>query len=820
MARRINPANFSTSKWIGIQFPLGGVVRRFAYQSQEPFTTYDALNIVPQGHPKYRWRAQRRPGADLAIRETLVDQKPVNMLANLAFVEQGEFAWWADDFLAASQQGQLTGMWQPYNSAFAAEKLQVHQDDHYAYAPQIGLRYGGYRPSPQNQTTLPPIDHAKDWIWEVFLWPKSSTNAEVILTGWQTSDNPLTNGFVLRWRYDAQNVFSEGTLTTYAGGVLKNQYALQSGSDPGLQSGWLAVRKAGSRLIVYWRGSTLGDFDVTADAVQQGDGFGIAMENFRSPMRIVSARFQYAPQNAYYSTTRRILVALCDGNLYRETFYGSMGQLVSANGLFNKSDLISAVEYQQKLYIADYGQPLLQDTQAIVWGPNELEISVPGVDLTTLGINTNSHIVNIYDNSQNTAVQLGSYGIGTFTARRIITSENFTDRPGGTTKIRIEAGPKIYDPIEETVKLWKADSGLGHVPGGQKIIARWRDRLILAGGDTAPHVWYMSAIGRPNDWLFADTDPSGAIAGIASRAGTTSEPITAIVPHRDLCLYIATEHSLWIMLGDPSAGGTLELLSDQIGILDKHAWTFTADFELVFLSHDGIYVIVQPCGVQPPQSVSREKLPAELLKITRENFYINLVWDQLHRGIHIYVIPKGKGVARWWFLDWTNKAFWPMQYPEDFQPATAVEGQIHHAKFDGIRFGSIDGRIRTWSGYFYGDGTSPITARLSYGPFNLAGDDVMEGLVTSVQVTMAEMEDSQARLKVFAEATPEALEKSQPRYEAQLEASPQDGLQARTYPRVRGGAAALAVQHQGYMPWGIDSIQMAVRAAGWLRIRR
>ncbi|MEM7820006.1 MAG: hypothetical protein QW761_00160 [Candidatus Aenigmatarchaeota archaeon] len=819
MARRPNPLAASISKWIGIKFPLGGVVRRFAYQSQEPYTTFDALNIVPQGHPKYRWRVQRRPGVDLAIRETLVDQKPVNMLASLGFVQQGEFAWWAEDFMASNSKGQMPSSWQRFDAGFAVDLLQVDSLENMAFAPAIGERYGGYRPGPDSANNLPPIDHTKDWIWEVFFWPQPSTHTKVFLTGWQTTNNPFENSFILEWEYRGSDAFIQGVLKTYAGNVLKNSYTITSGFDNQIQAGWLAVRKAENRLIVYWRGSTLLDQDVSGDGVVPGNGFGIALETIAGHGRIVSARFQYVPLDKYYSTTRRILVACADGNIYRETFYGSMGQLVSGNGLFNKIEQLSAVEYQQKLYIADYGRPVFQDRQARVLQPNLLEISVPGVNLTTLGINNSNHIVNIYDASEDSGVFLGSYGIGEVQSTRIVISENCTSQPGALVSIRIEPGPKVYDPLTDSISLWKADSGLGHVPGGQKILARWRDRLILAGGDTSPHVWYMSAIGRPNDWLFADTDPSGAVAGTASRAGTTNEPITALVPHRDLCLYIATEHSLWIMLGDPAAGGTLELLSDQIGILDKNAWTFTAEFELVFLSHDGIYAIDQPCGVQPPVAISRQKLPSELLKITRNNFYVNLAWDQLHRGVHIYVTPKYKGKTKWWFLEWENKSFWPMEYPEDFLPGSIIEGQTEHTKFDGIRLGCVDGRIRAWNGYLYGDDTLPITARISYGPLNLAGDAAVEGLITAVQVTMSDIPGSHVRLKVLAENSPEAIEKAQARYEAEMEVQQNGGLQARTYPRVRGGAAALQLEHTGPIPWGIDSIQMAVRHAGWLRVR-
>jgi len=51
-----------TPRQVSLRFPIGGVVRRHAIQTQQPFTTPDALNIWPTDHDSGRERGGVRPG--------------------------------------------------------------------------------------------------------------------------------------------------------------------------------------------------------------------------------------------------------------------------------------------------------------------------------------------------------------------------------------------------------------------------------------------------------------------------------------------------------------------------------------------------------------------------------------------------------------------------------------------------------------------------------------------------------------------------------------------------------------------------------------
>ena len=58
---------------INLQFPLGGVDRNFAYQTQAPYTTVDAKNVRPRGSAEQRIRGGTRPGLTRAFGNRLGD---------------------------------------------------------------------------------------------------------------------------------------------------------------------------------------------------------------------------------------------------------------------------------------------------------------------------------------------------------------------------------------------------------------------------------------------------------------------------------------------------------------------------------------------------------------------------------------------------------------------------------------------------------------------------------------------------------------------------------------------------------------------------
>ncbi len=66
---------------IDIRFPLGGLHKRFGYQTQPPFTTPDALNVRPEDTYEGRERGGSRPGLTKAFSEQIGAPSVVRLLA-------------------------------------------------------------------------------------------------------------------------------------------------------------------------------------------------------------------------------------------------------------------------------------------------------------------------------------------------------------------------------------------------------------------------------------------------------------------------------------------------------------------------------------------------------------------------------------------------------------------------------------------------------------------------------------------------------------------------------------------------------------------
>jgi hypothetical protein len=200
--------------------------------------------------------------------------------------------------------------------------------------------------------------------------------------------------------------------------------------------------------------------------------------------------------------------------------------------------------------------------------------------------------------------------------------------------------PKVFTP--STGGLAKIVASDGTVPTGCPCVATYRGRLVLAGARANPHLLYGSRIGDPTDWDAGDVtvgDETGPFVLGASDAFTIGQPITALIPTSDECMLICCTGSIWIMKGDPLAGGSISNISRDIGMVSHGAFCQTPEGAVIFLGHDGLYMMYARCSTQPPESLSRDRLPESLLNLGSSNKIINLAYDIFSRGVHIMVTP-------------------------------------------------------------------------------------------------------------------------------------------------------------------------------------
>lgn len=390
--------------------------------------------------------------------------------------------------------------------------------------------------------------------------------------------------------------------------------------------------------------------------------------------------------------------------------------------------------------------------------------------------------------------------------------------------------PKIFDPEGPTFTAWTSSSGT--TPKGCPLICTWRDRIVLAGGVVTPNDLLASAQGDPLDWDFSSTLSSGAFAISATSAGALGDRITALAPHADNCLMIGCANSIWLLQGDPKYGGAVKSLSQVIGVLDRNAFCVTPEGKFVFLSRDGLYACEAGCkSLESPVSISREKIPQELLNIDvttgAGGKCVSLVYDLKYRGIFIFVTPRAAGAngANHWFFDWTNKSFWPIQFADPAFDPWCVHSRKNYKSDESVTLlGCADGYLRKLMSTNVlddegEDDEAAFTSSVVFGPFSEAAL-ANETLWNELFCVLSE-DSAKVTWKIYrADSAEAALNK----IEADTAAFPtyaetgsfRAGRSNTVHPRVRG--AVLYLQLSNTRDWAFETAGAILEKVGRVRV--
>jgi len=115
--------------------------------------------------------------------------------------------------------------------------------------------------------------------------------------------------------------------------------------------------------------------------------------------------------------------------------------------------------------------------------------------------------------------------------------------------------------------------------------------------------------------------------------------LTAFIPFSDDFHVFGAKGSLWVMRGDPAAGGIIDAISYSVGIVGPKAWCQGPQGEFYFLSTDGLYRL-PPGATARPEPLSPGKIPEELVRLNPATHDILLEWDDEQKGVHIYLTPR------------------------------------------------------------------------------------------------------------------------------------------------------------------------------------
>jgi len=600
----------------------------------------------------------------------------------------------------------------------------------------------------------------------------------------------------------ANSVYVSATPAGGSSWIVTSTWDTAAVTLPGIYPVWLQVTVDGNNIAVYLDGRLL--FTATASA-PSGSRFGVVLQTNQPLSGPVPLLDEFA---LYYSAPslssdfgRPKLFAVANGVAYRED---DAGQLVSIGGSVDVSVVRPMVtaEWGGRLFIADHNlvPRMVQDGCTIsnlAGGSPGKVIKHASAVFNNKGIQTANDLCVITQRGSGGAPPLGAYRIASVAADSI-TLVDVPDSQDSGISIRVERGPKLFNPVTGSLALLQQSivNGLplGVMPTGCPLIATFMDRLVLAGNP--PHLFYFSRAGDPFDWEFgADPDdPGRATGGATGITGMIGKPLTAIARFSDDYLILGTATELWALHGDPVAGGQMLDLSDKAGIVGNQAWTRMPDGSLIYLSHNGLYRLA-PGGNSRPVLMS-DRLPQELRDIDTSSSWPILAYGPRSDGVMVYITPRsadrlGEGLGRHWFVDIKHDAFWRERYYHAHEPLTTCLYPLRGVPGESLLLACRDGFVRRYAESTAADHGAPIQAKVLLGPFKAgAADSVFDQL----EAVLGESSGPVA-WELYSAPTPEAA------YERYLAGQPSRtggtwsaGRNRRNIPRVRGAAHYLLLR--------------------------
>jgi hypothetical protein len=360
----------------------------------------------------------------------------------------------------------------------------------------------------------------------------------------------------------------------------------------------------------------------------------------------------------------------------------------------------------------------------------------------------------------------------------------------------------------------------GTAPVNCQLACMYRDRLVLAAPRDNPQNFFFSRIGTHTDWDYSQTDSAAAFAGNASIAGRIGEPIVALMPFSDDVLLIGGDHNLWAMRGDPTDGGSIDLVSDAIGILGQYAFTKSPDGTIYFAGTGGFYRMAP--GGSPPENLSNGKWGDFFRQINRGTSYVNVNWDADKQGAYIFVVPVNSGTATHLWYDGRTGGFWPIQFPNSHGPLVGLvydgDGATDRVTLLGGRAGFVQKLTETDKS---DDGTA-ISSQLTFAPY--LSSNITESILEWVDVILGEPQtgfagtDYNATVQVFAGSTVEQALSSPRLTRTKTFTAPR--RQFRWLNRTRGNAFLVKVSNSTLnKTWNLETIVGMVMDGGLVRRR-
>jgi hypothetical protein len=334
----------------------------------------------------------------------------------------------------------------------------------------------------------------------------------------------------------------------------------------------------------------------------------------------------------------------------------------------------------------------------------------------------------------------------------------------------------VYDPLDTevsangSVKKLRCDS-VGNIPQRCRLVELWHGRLVLARDPADPGRWSMSAINDPNNWDYFPTIPSAlqACSSTNTRAGRVPDIINTVVVYSDDLLLFGGDRTIYQLTGDPMAGGSLDLVTDETGMAFGRPYCKDPQGTLWFFGSTGGLFYMVPG--QRPQRASVNRVEKSLRSIDLGANYVQLQWNPIDEGVHIFVIPfgapSGTLVDHWFYevsTDAWHKDRFGLANNDNIQPCASVrmDGDLYNDRT--LLIGGEDGRVRRWgidaSGNIPRHDEQTDSANIGIDSYALFGP-LIQAPIAAAQLTEASFvlasDQHGVNYEFFAESTPDDL---------------------------------------------------------------
>ena len=592
---------------------------------------------------------------------------------------------------------------------------------------------------------------------------------------WAALDSVTPGHFIPTGSVLASNTFNGNTITTDTAGewieiVFSSTATIVASSDFGIL---MNAPSSNASNYMEWKSDDGNQSHPFAIYVSSNGGASYSrLQNWGSMYEVYDAKS--IPNDKKY--TRNLVTFSAN-----KVFYGpsptDMTELAAASGNIDTSLAMQATEAYGKVFIANGENLRVADFVNIKVNTTSIGSNVPNhgniltggtsvAKMVTDYIDANSGDTNLYGNLITTAV---------FVSGETVTG---TNNDGDAVSFVLSAnqttGPHWYD--------WTVYAGdestYGSLPTTASIIELHIGSVWLMGDSRYPHQWYKSRQNNPWDYLYAQDDAGSAVAGNDTDAGEVGDIIVDAISYSDDYMVIAGSNELYVIIGNPAAGGRIDLLRNT-GLVAAKAWTWDDEGNLFMLSNEGLLRISK--GFGEAANLTKEAYPdfIEDLAINPSLHRVSMGYDSADVGILITKTTTADGVNVNWWYDTRTGGLFKYVFPKEASVFSMWRFAADDPADSALVYGCNDGYVReflkTAKSDDIGATDEAIDAYVGFGPFKTSEAVRKAGRVSNIDVRLGGANDNAAddsddvAVKVYTADNPEKIIKdmvvgTSPRY--------------------------------------------------------